>query len=287
MRDTAERGTLAIIAGSGSVPLHVAAAATAGGRPVFILGVEGEADDAIAAYDHAWLNWGQVGSVPKMLGERGAREVVLVGGIKVRPDLTRLKLDFATLAVAKEILAIAAGGDDEVLSSVIAFIEKRGLRVIGAHEVATDLVAGPGPIGARRPGMANRDDIRLALRAARTIGMLDAGQAAVVVNRHPIALEGTEGTDRMLERVRELRQTRGAWTDRTGVLAKCAKPHQDLRIDMPAIGPRTIDAVAAAGLAGVAVEAGRVMITEREETIRRADAAGLFVVGETVAAEAP
>ncbi len=271
---------LAIIAGSGPVPLHVAAAATNSGRSVLVVGLEGEADRGIEAYKHAWLNWGQIGGLPKIVGAHGARDVVLVGAISGRPDFTRIKLDLATLAVAKDILSVAMGGDDSILSGAVRLLEKRGLRVVGAHEIATDLVAGTGPIGTVRPGRAVATDIRLAIHAARAIGVLDAGQAAVVVNAHAIALEGSEGTDAMLDRVRQLREARRvSWRGRAGALAKCAKPQQDLRVDMPTIGPRTVDGVAAAGLAGIAIEAGRVMIFNRAETVRRADAAGLFITG--------
>jgi DUF1009 family protein len=271
---------LAIIAGSGALPLHVAAAAQSQGRPVFIVGIEGEADPRIGEFDHAWANWGQVGSVQKMIAGRGARDVVLIGGIRARPDLRKMKLDLATLGLLKELLAILVGGDNKVLSGAIRFFERRGFRVVGAHEVASDLVAAPGRLGAVAPTTAQSEDIRHALHAARTIGALDAGQAAVAVDGHVIALEGYEGTDAMIARAGELRERkRVSWEGRAGAVAKCAKPQQDLRVDMPTIGPGTVAAAAAAGLAGIAIEAGRVMIAERDETIRRADAVGLFVVG--------
>ena len=276
-------GPLAIIAGSGSAPRHVAAAAQASGRRVFIVGMEGEADADIADFNHTWLNWGQIGSLGRIIGEQGAREVVLIGGIKVRPDFAKLQLDRATANAIDEIRAHIVGGDDNVLSGAVRLLEAGGLRVVGAHEVAADLVAAPGPLGRCETSRQNRADILLAMEAARLVGKLDAGQAAVVVEGHVIALEGAEGTDAMMDRVRQVRDLRGLWRSRAGVLAKCAKPQQDLRVDMPAIGPRTVDGVAAAGLAGIAIEAGRVMIVDRAETIGRADAADVFIVGETAA----
>ena len=124
------------------------------------------------------------------------------------------------------------------------------------------------------------DDARTAMDAARAIGELDIGQAAVAVNGLVVAVEAAEGTDAMLERVGELHSKgRVKWSGRAGVLAKCSKPQQDLRVDMPTIGPRTVMGVAKAGLAGIVVEAGRVMIAERAETVKAADESGTFILG--------
>jgi DUF1009 family protein len=210
--------------------------------------------------------------------------MVMVGSIRTRPDFKSIKLDLATMKSLKDILAIVVGGDNAVLSGAIKFFERRGQRIVGAHEIATDLVAGEGPIGKRKPGRDGSADIAVAMRAARAIGAIDAGQAAIAVNGRVIALEAAEGTDQMLERLKALRATgRVKWSGRVGVLAKCPKPQQDLRVDMPTIGPRTIEGAIEAGLAGIAVAAGKVMIVDRAAIIRRADAEGLFVVGDTAA----
>jgi DUF1009 family protein len=132
-----------------------------------------------------------------------------------------------------------------------------------------------------RPSEKASADVAIAFEAARAIGRIDAGQAAVAVDGLVVALEALEGTDAMLDRVRQLRERRRvSWRGRAGVLAKCAKPQQDLRIDMPTIGPATVEAAAAVGLAGIAVEAGRVMIVSREETVQAADRHGMFIVAE-------
>ena len=263
------------------MPAHVAAAAAAAGRPVLIVGIRGEADPGIARFPHEWLDWGQLGRLEKILTKHGGRDLVLIGSIRTRPDFKGIKLDFATMRSLKDILAIVVGGDSDVLSGAVKFFEKRGYRVVGAHEVAGDLVAPPGPMGRHAPGRAEQRDVQRAMRAARAIGALDAGQAAVAVNGRIVALEAAEGTDGMLERVSALRSAgRIRWDGRAGVLAKCAKPQQDIRVDMPAIGLRTVDAVIAIGLAGIAVEAGRVMIVDRDAAVRKADAGGVFLLGE-------
>jgi DUF1009 family protein len=121
-------------------------------------------------------------------------------------------------------------------------------------------------------------DANRAMAAARAIGAIDAGQAAASVNGRIVALEAAEGTDGVLARIATLRQNgRLKWSGRAGVLAKCPKPQQDLRVDMPTIGPSTVAGVDAAGLAGIAIEAGHVMIVERENTLRQAKTAGVFI----------
>jgi len=285
MTSSAAGDPLTIIAGGGSVPAHVAAAAMRAGRPVLVVALKGEADPSVEAFPHEWLGWGDLGRLDTLLTERKARDLVLVGNIRVRPDFKSIKLDLATLKSLKDILAIVIGGDNDVLSGTIKFFERRGQRIIGAHEIAPDLVAGTGPLGRRKPGRGDAADATVAMRAARAIGAIDAGQAAVAINGRVVALEAAEGTDRMLARLKELRESgRVKWSGRAGVLAKCPKPMQDLRVDMPTIGPRTIEAVIDAGLAGIVLTAGTVMIVEREAVVRRADEAGVFLVGEATAA---
>lgn len=269
---------LAIIAGGGSVPLHVAAAALADGRKVLLLGIEGEADQRIADYPHAWFSWGQIGRLEKLLAEHGTRDLVLVGGVKARPDFKRFRPDLGTVRILPKILSMMANGDNTLLTGTIRIFEAWGYSIVGAHEVAPDLVAVPGVVAGSAPRGSNLDDVRVAIAAARGIGALDAGQAAVAVGGRVVALEAAEGTDAMLGRVATLREMgRIKWSGRAGVLAKCAKPQQDLRVDMPTIGPDTVAGAAAAGLAGIAIEAGQVMIVDRAETLRRAKEAGLFI----------
>jgi DUF1009 family protein len=273
-----------ILAGGGGVPAIVAAAAERAGRAALILGLEGEADPSIAGFRHAWVKWGEIGRIDKLIREHGATAIVLVGTVSKRPDFRSLSLDALAVKSLPRLASITLGGDDTVLAKAVRFFEGLGHRVVGAHEIAPELVADANPLTRQTPSKSDREDIALAMRAALAIGDLDAGQGAVSVEGHVVALEGAEGTDAMLARVAELRAAgRISSKGRAGVLAKCAKPQQDLRVDMPTIGPRTVDRAAAAGLAGIAVEAGRVMIVERDAAVRRADEAGLFIVGEHAA----
>jgi hypothetical protein len=243
--------------------------------------LEGETDPSIAAYRHAWVKWGEVGRIDKLIREHGATDIVLVGTLTKRPDFRSISLDAMGLKSLPRLAGITLGGDDSVLGKAVRFIESLGHRVIGAHEIAPELVAGASPLTRHAPSRSAREDIALAMRAALAIGALDAGQGAVAVDGRVVALEGAEGTDAMLARVADLRAAgRVSPKGRAGVFAKCSKPKQDLRVDMPTIGPKTVEQVAAAGLAGMAVEVGRVMIVDRDTAVRLADEAGLFIVGE-------
>ena len=277
---------LGIVAGGGSVPLHVAHAAAEAGRSVFILGIGDEADDRITAYPHAFLQWGQIGRMQKIFNERGIEELVLVGNIRVRPDYRKLKLDMGAVRIVPKVISLLANGDSNLLSGVIGLFGDLGFTVVGAHEIAPDLVVAEGLMGRNAPDKTAQRDIPRAMEAARAIGLIDAGQAAVAINGRVVALEAAEGTDAMVRRVAALREEgRLRWNGRSGVLAKCAKPQQDLRVDMPTIGPKTVKAVIESGLAGIAVEAGRVMVVDRQTVAAEAESNGIFVIGDALGSE--
>ena len=272
---------LVILAAGGRLPIEVATAARKAGRDVLIIGLEGEADEGITAFPHATAKWGQIGRVEDLIRAHRAREVVVIGSVSRRPDFGSMAVDLGTLRYLPRLIKGMFGGDDTILGNFAKFAEERGYRIVGAHEVAPDLVAEAGPVAGRMPVGATFADAKLALDAARAIGAIDAGQAAVAIGLRVVALEAAEGTDAMLERVEALRAAgRVKWSGRAGVLAKRAKPQQDLRLDMPAIGPRTVEAVVRIGLAGIAIEAGRVMIAEREETVALADRTGTFIFAD-------
>jgi DUF1009 family protein len=269
---------IGILAGGGRLPLMIAESAVARGQRVHIVGIKGEADAGIARFPHTWVNWGQIGRMVATLRREGGEQLVIAGGVR-RPDFWHIRPDAGFFRSLPQIAGlVAAGGDDSVLTRVVRFFEANGLRVKGAHEVAPDLLAGPGPLGEAALSEQGRIDALIGFAVRRLVGPLDAGQSVVVADGHVLAIEGAEGTDRMLERVVGLpgREETGA---RQGVLAKGPKPGQELRIDMPAIGPTTVDGVVAAGLVGIGVEAGGVLVLDREETLRRADANGCAVHG--------
>jgi DUF1009 family protein len=263
------------LAGGGRLPLTIAEAVLERGGSVHIVAIEGEADAGIARFPHTWVNWGQVARMVSVLREK-ADALVIAGSVR-RPDLWKLRPDLGFFISLPQILEMMKGGDDSVLSRVVRFFEAKGIEVRGAHEVAPDLLARSGPAGALTLDPQGRTDAELGFAVRAALGPLDAGQAVVAAGGKVLAIEGAEGTDAMLARVAALRGAGG--TPGSGVLAKGPKPGQELRVDMPTIGPRTVEAAAAAGLAGVAVEAGAVLVLDRAEAIRAADARGIAIVG--------
>ena len=278
--DTGLEPRLALIAGNGSLPCQIAEALRSAGREFSIIAIKGEADERTRAQADTELGWGEIGRLYKFLKKTGCRDVLLIGGVSRRPDFTSILGDLGTLKRLPTIIRALAGGDDSLLTKVIRLFEVEGYRVVGIKDVAPQLLASSGVLGKVQPNQGDWRDAELALRATEKLGELDIGQAAIAVGGRVVALEGAEGTDAMLQRCAELKRIgRIRSKGRAGVLVKTAKPNQDLRVDLPTVGPMTIDLAAAAGLAGIAVEASGALIAEKEETLRKADNAGLFVIG--------
>lgn len=271
---------VAIICGGGAIPPAVVEAACRTGREVKVVGIKGEADASLERYRPTELGWGQIGKLFDVLKRARCRDVVLIGNITKRPDFRSIAGDLGTIRRLPRIISALKGGDDSLLVKVIGLFEEEGFRVVGAHEVAPQLLAAPGPICGPRPGSENTVDLSLARQAIEAIGHLDVGQAAIAVGGRVVAIEGAEGTNAMVLRCAELRRI-GRIRDKvpSGVLVKRPKPGQDLRVDLPAIGPQTVEAAKDAGLAGIAVEAGRVLIAEKERTLRLAESKRIFIFG--------
>ncbi len=279
--DTKQDGPLAIIAGGGTLPIALAAAAAAQGRAVHVIGIRGEADAKISRFPHTWLKWGEVGKLFATLEGLGCRDLVIIGSVS-RPDLANVRFDFGAIKNLPFLLGLGVGGDDQVLSNVVRFLEGKGYRVYGAGEVAPELLAAEGNLGPKAPSPDDRADIETGFRVVSALGRLDVGQAAVVVKGRVLAVEAAEGTDAMLARCAELRKG-GRRRGLAGVLVKAPKPGQEERVDLPTIGPDTVEMAAHAGLAGIAVAASRVLIADRDATIAAAGQHGLFLVGQKLA----
>ncbi|WP_245511778.1 MULTISPECIES: UDP-2,3-diacylglucosamine diphosphatase LpxI [unclassified Mesorhizobium] len=270
-----------IIAGGGSLPVEVAEGLAEGGHPPVIILVEGQADrqSELTVYEHESLALEDIGSLAALLRRRRISHLVLAGEIRRRPRLIDMRPSFGLLAVISSAAMALARGDDGLLKILTRGLEARGIKVVGAHEVVPKLVATEGPLTKAVPRKSDWRDIEAAHAAAKAIGALDIGQAAIAIGGRVIALEGIEGTGGLLERTQQLRG-HGRLAGKTrGVLVKCAKPGQELRADLPSIGPQTVEAAHEAGLAGIAVEAGRSLILEGPTVVARANALGLFVIG--------
>jgi UDP-2,3-diacylglucosamine hydrolase len=266
---------LGILAGAGALPARLIEACQASERPVFVLAFEGAADPAIiTAAPHAWVRLGAAADSLRLLREHAVEELVLAGGVP-RPNLRSLRPDWRAAKLLARV-GYRALGDDGLLRAVIAELEGEGFRVVGVEDVLGGILAPLGPLGAHRPDAEAEQDIARGLEVARALGALDIAQAVVVQHGIVLGVEAAEGTDALIARCGALRREGGG-----GVLVKVAKPGQERRADLPTIGPGSVAAIAAAGLAGIAVEAGACLLLDRPTLTAAADQAGVFVVGIT------
>lgn len=265
-------GPLGILAGGGVLPAEVARAVRAGGRPVVVLAIAGEAAPELNEFAPVWLKRGQLGRLFAACRGAGVRELVVIGAIRERRLPHLAECDLAGLWHVWRNRRLLRSGDDGVLRRVARLLEAGGLRLVGAAEVAPALVAPAGVLGEFAPSDTALIDIAVGLAAARAHGADDLGQGVVVAGGRVVAREAVDGTDAMLARLVD-------GSAAGGVLVKCLKPQQDRRLDMPAIGPATIAAARAAKLAGIAVEAGGALVADRAGMRAAADAAGIFVYG--------
>jgi DUF1009 family protein len=277
---------LAIICGGGSFPGAVAEAVTRRGRKPVMFGVRGWADPTVVErYTHHWIAIGQGGRFFRLARAEHCREVVFIGTL-LRPPLTQIRLDWHTIRLMPRIARTFRGGDDRLLSGIARLFEEGGVKVIGLDEVAPEIIVPAGKLGRCEPSPRDRADITRALEVIAALGPFDVGQAVVVADGHVLAVEGAEGTDNLLARIAQLRaEGRLTKPEGVGVLVKAPKPGQDRRFDLPAIGPKTVENVARAGLAGIAVAAGGAIVAEPAQVSAAADRARIFFVG--VAGEAP
>jgi DUF1009 family protein len=275
-------GKLGIIAGGGDLPRAVAASARAGGREVFVIGLIGslgEGDDWIGDFPHELASPGAPGQAFKSFRREGVTEILLAGKVD-RPKFSELKLDARGVMLLPRALKAARQGDDALLRFLVAMFEEEGFRAIGVAEAAPGLVCGEGPLGRLAPNEEHRADMDRGFAIVKALGALDVGQAAVVCEGLALAVEAAEGTDRMIERVATLREAlRGTPRRRRGVLVKALKPTQDGATDMPVIGVATVERAAAAGLAGIGLQADGALIVDKALVAAKADALGLFVAG--------
>lgn len=267
---------LGLIAGAGMLPQRIAEAAAAKAEGVFVLRLHGVADAAIAAFPGEDVGMAEAGKMLRLLKENACDAVVLAGKVR-RPDFSKLKADWRGALLLPKVVAAAAKGDGALLSVLVDTLDAEGFRVIGAEAVLLELAAPAGALTTRRPTAEEIADIRKAAAIIAALGPFDVGQAAVVADGFVLAVEAAEGTDAMLDRCARLPKASGV----RGVLVKRPKPDQERRVDLPVIGVETMAGAAAAGLSGVAVEAGAALIVDQADTLREAEARGLFVYGFT------
>jgi DUF1009 family protein len=273
-------GRLGLIAGGGTLPA-VIANAVAETKP-FVIRLNGFADHDYSAYDMINMSVGEIGTIIKSLKSAHCTRVCFAGYV-TRPNFKDLKVDAHGLGFLPKAIAAAREGDDAILRAVIGEFEKAGFEIIGPDVVLAGLAPRAGVLGAHSPSSEQLADISKAFEVAEKIGAMDIGQGAVVAGGLVLAVEAQEGTDLMLDRVAALPDHLGEGADdRKGVLAKIPKPIQELRVDLPTIGPETVRRCRDAGLAGIALQADRALILERELVIKLLDDAGMFLIARDV-----
>jgi DUF1009 family protein len=272
---------LGLIAGGGALPVSVAARCEAEGRPVFVVRLAGFADPHLARYPGIDAGMAEIGRVLAGLKKAGCDAVCFAGTVS-RPDFKALKPDLKGATLLPGIISAATRGDDALLRKILSVFEGEGYRIEGADDILGGETLPAGALGSIQPTPEQLSDLRKALYVAEKAGELDIGQGAVICDGLVLAVEAQEGTDAMLTRVAGLpADLRGSAAVRKGALGKAPKPIQDLRVDMPVMGSRTIELAAAAGLAGVGGMAGGLILIDRAALIEAADRLGLFVWGET------
>jgi DUF1009 family protein len=269
-----------LIAAGGVMPFAVADSLIARGINPVLFALKGACDPVkVERFRHHWISVGQIGKAVKLFRAENCRDLVFIGTL-VRPALSEIRLDWGTLRVLGRVWAAFRGGDDHLLSGIGRILEQDGFRMVGIRDVAPDLLMPEGCLTRAAPDEAAAADIAKGRDVLRALSPFDIGQAAVVIDGHVVGVEDIEGTDGLLARVARLRaEGRIRASAARGALVKAPKSGQDLRFDLPTMGPRTIEGAAAAKLAGIAIVAGNTIVVEPQTMIEAADAAGLFVTG--------
>jgi len=269
-----------LIAAGGVMPFAVADSLIARGLTPVLFALKGACDPvAVERFRHHWISVGQIGRAMKLFRSENCRDLVFIGTL-VRPALSEIRLDWGTLRVVGPMLAAFRGGDDHLLSGIGRIFEKDGFRMVGIRDVAPDVLMPEGCLTRALPDDIAAADIARGRDVLRALSPFDIGQAAIVIDGHVVGVEDIEGTDGLLARVARLRsEGRIRAKAPRGVLVKAPKSGQDLRFDLPTVGPRTVEGAVKAGIAGIAIVAGNTIVVEPQGMIEAADAAGLFLTG--------
>jgi DUF1009 family protein len=270
---------LGIIAGGGDLPIAVAESVTRDGRGVFIVALRGSADETISRFPHEWVAMGETRKTLELLRAHHCTDVVLCGRV-ARPRFSEIRMDAKSVLLLPKVLLAAQKGDDALLRAVVDIFDKEGFRAVGIPEAAPGLLARQAVYGRIAPSADDLLDVAAGVKVVRRLGALDVGQAAAVCGGLVLAVEAAEGTDAMIARIPNLPDAiRGTQASPKGVLVKALKPVQDRKTDLPVIGVNTVRNVSAAGLRGIAIEAGNALVINESAVVEAANAAGVFVFG--------
>ncbi len=264
---------LGVIAGSGGLPREIIAAARQKGWDCFVVGFVDQTDpETLAAAPSMQTHLGAAGKIIDRLKAEGVSDLVMAGAIR-RPSLLQIRPDWVTAKFFAHI-GIRALGDDGLLRAIIRSVEDNGFNVLSIPQILGELVFPEGLLSEAAPDASAKEDMRHGLAVARILGAADVGQSVVVQQGLVLGVEAIEGTDALLQRCKDLARPVDG-----GVLVKIKKPKQEDRADLPTIGPRTVERAAAAGLRGIAVQAGGALLIERGKTVGLANKHKLFLIG--------
>lgn len=270
----AHTSKLGIIAGSGQLPERIIEACQQQNRPYTIIAFINQTDPHLVENrPHKWTMLGQTKQILDHFRECNVHDIVMVGSIK-RPSWSELKPDSFTASwLTKHIHKIF--GDDSLLRAVITLFEDQGFAIKSAEEIIGELLLAPsGQMGRHSPDAQAKEDIALGLKVATLLGACDVGQAVVIQQGLILGVEAIEGTKALIQRCHALKRNGPG-----GVLVKVTKPKQELRVDRPTVGLDTLRDLKSSGLRGLAIEAFGVIMLDRQEMIRYADANELFLTG--------
>lgn len=262
---------IGLIAGNGRFPIIFAQNAKRLGYSVSAVAHIGET--AAELEEHVerihWIKIGQFNKLIRVLKEDGVRQAVMLGGIKKTHVFTTVLPDFRALSVASRLRQLK---DDAILREVAAELESEGIHIRESTFGLRGILVEEGPMTRRSPSPKEWEDLRYGWEVAREIGRLDIGQCVIVKDRVLVAVEAVEGTDEAIRRG-------GALAGDATVVVKRSKPQQDLRFDLPAVGPATIETMESVKASALAVEAGRSVMLDREAMVANAERAGIAIVG--------
>jgi DUF1009 family protein len=268
-----DKKKLGMLAGGGMMPVEIIRHCHRTGKEIFVVGIEPYAkEEELKDVPHIFAKMGEAGKILNALTKNDVYEIVLAGGIK-RPSFKELIPDWeGAKLIAK--LAIKKMSDNNLFVAIMDEIERLGFKVVGIEEVVPEMMFSEGLYGKVKPSDEDMDDIKRGVTVAKALGAVEVGQAVVVQEGMVLAVEAVEGTDMMLSRAATVKKQ-----GKAPIMVKVVKPGQDMRVDLPAIGLQTIEQLKKYGIKGIAVEAGGILLIEREAVIKTADGSGIFIIG--------
>lgn len=273
-----------IVAGGGSLPAFVAKHLAETGHALEIVGLKGDVEKSrFTPLPIKIMPIADVGAIFNHMRSQQVTHVVFAGSVQSRPALSDFRPSFVVLKYIPRIAKALKTGDDGLLSEVVRIIEGEGFTLVGAHQIINNHIAEGGHIAGPQPYKGWQEDAKKGFEAAKLLGQLDIGQAVIVAGNRVVATEDLDGTDSLIRRVGLMRQNKRLKPSTKAMLVKCPKPQQELRIDMPTIGEKTLECAAENNVSTIVVEAGSVLVISDTDFHTKAKALGISVI----AMEAP